>query len=132
MENKVVISENKILEHNEKCFSDTQQLFSNLNENNINKTIERIENDDSYKNILPNMYFDKGRTIWLELKVEDSLLSGLIYNWMFSSSNFDNTSGLQAFGCKLESIMYSKPSGYSVNEKYAIKQLYEAAFGNNE
>lgn len=131
MENKIFLSENKVLEHNEKAFKDTIQLFSNLNVDNIDKDIDRAENDTFFKDILPNMHFDKGRTIWLELKVEDSYLSGLIMTWMYSRSNHDNKSGLQALGCTLNSIMFSKPSGYSDQEKEAIKMLYDSAFGNN-
>lgn len=82
---KIILSENKVLEHNEKAFNDTLQLFSNLKKDNIDIEIERVENDPKFKDILPNMYFDKGRTIWLELNVEDSYLSGLILSWMYSN-----------------------------------------------
>lgn len=132
MENRIILSENKVLEHNEKAFKDTLQLFSNLNEDDINKLIIKLENDSKFKDILPNMYIEKGKTIWLELKVEDSYLSGLIFSWMYSKSNYDNKNGLQALGCNLESIMFSKPSGYSDQEKEAIRMLYDAAFGNNK
>jgi hypothetical protein len=131
MKKQIILSENKVLEHNEKAFKDTLQLFSNLNEDNIDKEISRAENDPKIKDILPNMHFDKGRTIWLELKVEDSYLSGLILSWMYSNSNYDEKSGLQALGCTLQSIMFSKPSGYSDQEKEAIRMLYDAAFGND-
>lgn len=131
MEKKIILSENKVLEHNEKAFKDTLQLFSNLNEYNIDKEIDRAENDPKFKDILPNMHFDKGRTIWLELKVEDSYLSGLILSWRYSKSTHDEKSGLQALGCTLQSIMFSKPSGYSDQEKEAIRALYDASFGNN-
>lgn len=131
MENKIILSENKILEHNEHAFKDTVQLFSKLNKDNIDKEIIRFKNDPYFKDILPNIHFDKGRTIWLELKVEDSYLSGLIYSWMCSKSNYNEEIGLQALGCKLESIMFVKPTGYSDQEKEAIKMLYNAAFGNN-
>ena len=94
MEKKIILSENKVLEHNEKAFKDTLQLFSNLNEDNIDKEIDRVENDPKFKDILPSMHFDKGRTIWLELKVEDSYLSGLILSWMYSKSTHDEKSGL--------------------------------------
>ena len=131
MEKKIILSENKVLEHNEKAFKDTLQLFSNLNEDNIDKEIDRAENDPKFKEILPSIHFDKGRTIWLELKVEDSYLSGLILSWMYSKSTHDEKIGLQALGCTLQSIMFSKPSGYSDQEKEAIRMLYDAAFGNN-
>ena len=130
MEKKIILSENKVLEHNEKAYEDTLQLFSKVDKDGIDKEISRVENNQGYKEILPNMCFDKGRTIWLELKVEDSYLSGLILSWMFSTSNYDEKVGLQALGCRLQSIMYSKPSGYSDQEKEAIRMLYDAAFGN--
>ena len=121
MENKIKISENKILEHNEKALSDTEQLIDTL-----------VQFNDKDAVVDERLYFDKGRTIWLEMKVEDSFLSQHILSWMFSKSKCDGSEGLQAFGCSLKSIMFSKPSGYSEDEKYAIKKLYEAAFGDNE
>ena len=131
MEKKIILSENKVLEHNEKSFNDTIQLFSRVKEDNIENTIRLTGENPHYKDVLTSQFFDKGRTIWLELKVEDSYLSGLIMSWMYSKSNHDEKSGLQAFGCTLQSIMFSKPSGYSDQEKEAIRMLYDAAFGNN-
>jgi len=131
MKKEIILSEKKVLEHNEKAFKDTLQLFSNLNEYNIEMDISRAENDPKYKEILHNMHYDKGRTIWLELKVEDSYLSGLIMKWMFSRSSHDEKNGLQALGCTLQTIMFSKPSGYSNEQKEAIRMLYNAAFGND-
>jgi HD-GYP domain-containing protein (c-di-GMP phosphodiesterase class II) len=129
MDKKIYLSDNKVLEHNKKAFFDTVQLFSNVKEDNIDKEIEKIENNDEYKDTLSLLHFDKGRTIWVELKIEDSYLSSMIYAWMYSKSKFDETE-LHSLGCSIKTIMFSKPSGYSDDEKEAIKKLYEAAFGN--
>lgn len=129
MDKKIYLSDNKILEHDKKSFFDTVQLFSNVKEDNIDKEIERIENNDEYKDNLSLLHFDKGRTIWVELNIEDSYLSSMIYAWMYSKSKFDETE-LHSLGCSIKTIMFSKPSGYSDDEKEAIKKLYEAAFGN--
>ncbi len=130
MENKLFLSEEKVLEHNEKCFKDTMQLFENVNKDAIENLIKRIGNDPEFKSMCSNVHFYKGRTIWLELKVEDSYLSGLISSWMYSESNHDGKSGLQALGCTLQSILFSKPIGYTDDVKQAIKKLHDDAFGN--
>jgi len=109
MENKIFLSESKILEHNEKAFKDTKQLLSKIKEDDIVRDIELCNINKDYIDIQPNMHFDKGRTIWLELEVNDSYLSGNVLSWMYSKSDFDNTDGLNVFGCKLNSIMFSKP-----------------------
>ena len=39
------------------------------------------------------------------------------------------TKDLHALGCSMKQIMFSKPSGYSDEEKAAILTLYNSAFG---
>ena len=132
MNKQIILSPEKILEHNEKAFNDTIQLISKIEKTSIDKEIKLVENDPKIKEIIPNMFFDKGRTIWLELKVEDSYLSGLIMSWLYSKSEHDGGSDLHALGCSLKSVMFSKPSGFTDSEKDAIKSLYESAFGTNQ
>jgi len=131
MEDKIFVSDNKILEHNEKAFYDTIQLFEKVNSDSIHHDVLLVKDNPNMLSVLPSLYLDKGRTIWIELKVEDSYMSGMIMRWLFSKSNFDNRNGLHALGCSMQQIMYEKPSGYSQDEKQAILKLYEAAFGNN-
>jgi hypothetical protein len=83
------------------------------------------------QNTLDMMHFDKGRTIWLELKIEDSFLSSLLYRWMFAKSKFDSGAGLHALGASIQSIMYQKPSGYPPEVKAAVSELYKNMFGDN-
>ena len=128
MSDKFEISEKKVLEHNEKARQDTLTLFSMMKDGDVQNVINTLEKEPFHKDLLSMCYLDKGRTIWLELKVEDSFLSGLIYSCMFSKSKHEGESGLHALGCSIKQIMYSKPSGYSEDEKQAIKKLYEAAF----
>lgn len=132
MKDKIILSDRKILEHNEKAFADTVQLFSKVKADSLHNDILLIEKQPDVLDVLSSLYLDKGRTIWVELNVEDSYLSGLIMSWLFSKSEFDNKSGLHALGCSVQSIMYEKPSGYSDDEKMAIAKLYESAFGNNQ
>ena len=130
MEKKVELTANKILEFNEKANADTLQLLSKLTQEDFVTFAERIEQDADHKDIYESLCFDKGRTVWLELRVEDSYLSGLLYSWLFTKSNHDQ-SPLHALGCSVQQIMFQKPSGYADDVKCAIKSLYEAAFGNN-
>ena len=48
--------------------------------------------------------------------------------WLYTES--EDGDRLHALGCSVEEIMFYKPSGYSDDEKQAIRKLYEAAFGN--
>lgn len=128
MENQIIFSDKKVIEHNEKAFNDTLQLFSTVNAESVQKFIERCINDKESSNVLETTVFDKGRTLWVELEVEDSFLSGLLLSWLYSKSKHDNQN-LNALGCSMKQIMFSKPSGYSDEEKSAIRQLYNSAFG---
>ncbi len=128
MENQIIFSEKKVIEHSEKAFNDTIQLFSAVTKDSVQNFIDRCENDKESSNILETTVFDKGRTLWIELKVEDSFLSGLLLSWLYSKSKTDNQD-LHALGCSMKQIMFSKPSGYSDEEKAAIQTLYNSAFG---
>ena len=128
MENQIIFSDKKVIGYNEKAFNDTIQLFSTVNQESIQNFIERCKADKESSNILELSVFDKGRTLWVELEVEDSFLSGLLLSWLYSKSKQDNQN-LHALGCSMKQIMFSKPSGYSDEEKYAIQQLYNSAFG---
>lgn len=131
MENKLEISENKVLEYNEKAFKDTEQLFLGANKDDLDKMIKLSKENNDYKERINSLHFEKGRTIWLELKVEDSFLSGLLISWLYAKSKYDS-GNLHALGCELRSIMYSKPSGYTPEEIAAITLLYNKAVGINE
>ena len=131
---KLYIKKDKILEYNEKSHKDTEQLFSKLHlgEENFNALIEKystFSNEDL--NSISNVYPNKGNTLWLEVNVEDSYNANALFSWLYSNSNFDNTNGLLVFGCRLKSIMFHKPSGYSQEEKEAVKMLYQKMFGDD-
>ena len=120
----------KKLEFNEECFTDTLQLLKTVENSAKHKEyIKRLEeNPEEYKYV-ENLHFSKGRTIWLELEIEDSYLSSSLFSWMYTKSDYSNLNGLKVFGCKLQSIMFNKPSDYTEEEKSAIKVLYEKVVG---
>ena len=128
MENQFIFSEKKVIRQNEKALNDTIQLFSTVNKESVSNFIERCNSDKVSAQVLETTVFDKGRTLWIELKVEDSFLSGLLLSWLYSKSKQDNQE-LHALGCSMKQIMFSKPSGYSDEEKSAIQTLYNSAFG---
>ena len=111
-----------------KAFNDTLQLFSTVNTESVQGFIERCKNDKDSAKVLETIVFDKGRTLWVELEVEDSFLAGLLLTWLYTKSEYDNQN-LNALGCSMKQIMFSKPNGYSDEEKSAIRQLYHSAFG---
>ena len=107
MGNQIILSDKKVIEHNEKAFNDTLQLFSTVNTESVQGFIERCKADKESSNILKTSVFDKGRTLWVELEVEDSFLSGLLLSWLYSKSKQDNQN-LHALGCSMKQIMFSK------------------------
>lgn len=128
---KLYIQENRILEYNEKAHKDTEQLLSEIGEEKFNNSIESYsKNTKEELERIGMTYPFKGKKLWLEVDVEDSYCAGALYGWLLSKSNYDNTSGLLVFGCSLNSISWEKPSGYTEEEKYAVRTLYEKMFGD--
>lgn len=131
---KIIISDKKILEYNGKAMADTQQLLAGSTPENFYKTCEAHKQlGKEYEKALNSLCYDKGRIIWVQLKVEDSFLSGMLSDWLFTKSIIDGQP-MHALGCSIQEIMFQKPTGYTDMEKQAIKSLYENAFGaiNNE
>ncbi len=129
MEDKIVVTEKKVLEHNEKAFKDTQQLLQSVKEDSLRKAANAAkESGERYVQALDNLHFEKGRVVWVELKVEDSFLSGMLMRWMYSRSAYDSKA-LHALGFSVSQIMFHKPNGYSPEEIQAIRMLYEKAVG---
>jgi hypothetical protein len=121
----------KFIEFNEKAFADTKQIIDNVNTDRFNNFIKNCHKLD--KNSLDAMsrsFPEKGKKLYLEVIVEDSYMGSVLYDWMYSESNFDKSKGLLFFGLNLDAIHFSMPSGYTEEEKYIIKRLYHKIFGN--
>lgn len=119
---EVFIEEGKVLKHDEKSILDTLQVVQNVNSDSINKAIERCS--DLTQDILKStssIFPSKGKVLYLEVVVEDSLLASLLYEWLYVKSKFDNNN-LHVFGCTLNSIYFNKP-GFTDEERNLIKQL---------
>ena len=126
---KVLGIDKNILEQNLEFFEEFKRLYS---EETIEQRIDAIDKaDEKLKSDILNSYalttLNKGRTIWLELYVEDSMASGFLYKWLYSKSK--NGKGFNIFGCRLDSIMFAKPSDFSDMERAAIRTLYEKVIG---
>lgn len=131
---KIIISDKKVIEYNSKAMADTQQLLSAASSDNFYRTCDAHEKlGGDFDKALNSLCFDKGRVIWIQLEVEDSFLSSMLSDWLFTKSRHDDKP-MHALGCSVKEIMFSKPNGYSDMEKQAIKKLYDSAFGekNNE
>jgi hypothetical protein len=129
MKNKFKINNKKILEFDEKSYSDMNQIIKKYNEDSFNKDFERYNKDKTEIEHVKILYPDKGKKLWLEIDVEDSYSASMLYSWLFDNSKFDN-SELRIFGSKLRSISYEKPSGYTREEKNAIIDLYKKIIGD--
>jgi hypothetical protein len=128
---KLYIQEGRILEYNEKAHKDTEQLLSEFTEDRFNKCIDNYSINSKEELERIGMIFPfKGNKLWLEVDVEDSYSASALYSWLLSRSNHDNTSGLLVFGCRLNLISWEKPSGYTEEEKNAVRTLYEKMFGD--
>lgn len=129
MNEQVILEEGKVLEYNERAYQDTLQLLERVKPFNPEEEKQRIELLGSNpKEALKMVHMYKGNTYWLEITVQDSYMSSLIYAWMFNKSNNSQGRGLHAFGCSLDAIHYQKPSGFTEEQKDLIRKLYEAAF----
>ena len=131
--NKIEITKDIILEFDEKSFSDINQIIKNYNEDSFKQEIEKYSSynkEDLERSSM--IYFKKGKKLWLELDIEDSYTSSMLMSWLYSKSKFDDTNGLRIFGSKLNTIFFEKPSGYSDDEKNAIKTLYNKMIGDEK
>lgn len=125
---EITLENGKTLQHDEKSFSDTNQLVKDLE--SFSEFYERMKDDLSEKTLglVSNIFIKKGSIIHLELIVEDSFLSNMLYKWMYNDSNYDGKSGLRAFGCTLRKIEYTKDEDYEKDVKLLVKKLYDKVF----
>lgn len=123
------INDKKILEYDEKSYLDMNQIIKDYNEESFNKDFERYNNDPTEIKHVGLLYPDKGKKLWLEIEVEDSYSASMLYSWLFRKSEHDNNN-LRIFGSKLNSINFEKPSGYTPEEKHAIRELYIKVIGD--
>jgi hypothetical protein len=131
IEKKVTISEDKIIEYNEKAFADTRQLFESISEERLEKFMDNCNQlPDNDLSFMKSAFPSKGKRLYLEVVVEDTYLGSKVFDWLYSKSNFDNSNGLSVFGLKLDAIHHSMPNGYTEEEKYLIKELYKKVIGN--
>jgi hypothetical protein len=121
----------KVIEFNEKAFTDTRQIIDKVNKDRFITFVNNCHKLD--KNSLDAMsrtFPEKGQKLYLEVKVEDTYMASVIYDWMYSESKLDKSKGLLFFGLNLDAIHFSMPSGYTEEEKYVIKRLYHKVFGD--
>jgi hypothetical protein len=131
---KIVLSDDKVLEDNEKARLDTEQLLSEYRTaeglQNMWDRLTNMEDPEEIKRAkeaFSSMAFNKGRKLWIEVTVEDSYISGVLYSWLFVKSKFDKKP-LHALGCSVDSIHFS-PVGFTDEEKRALEILYKKACG---
>lgn len=129
MGKEIKLSEEKVLTYSEKSYADTKRVLEDISLEHFLQLHENCKNYDQESLDRISISFPKvGSDLWLHVKVEDSFAAGAIYRWLFGKSYIDDKPN-HVFGLSLHEIMYSKPSGYTEEEKEAIKRLYELAFG---
>jgi len=121
----------RLIEYNKKAIADNKQILEEISLDNLIKDID-VYNSSSKegKEHLSNIYFEKGKKLYLEVQVNDSYTSSALMAWLYNKSKYDNNN-LSILGCNLLSIGFEKPSGYTAEEKHAVKMLYEKMFGSN-
>lgn len=129
MGKEIKLTEEKVLTYNEKSYADTKLVLEGISEDHFNRLHENCKNYDRKSlDSLSMSFHKKGLDLWLHVKVEDSFAASSIYRWIFGKSDVDGGAN-HVLGLSLHEVMYSKPSGYTEQEKEAIKRLYELAFG---
>ncbi len=122
---QVKLADGKVLEIDPITKADTEQFFENLK--------ERMSGDDHLKSVLPHQHYKLGRRLWLEVDVEDVYASAGLISWLYSHSKaVPEKSGLRLMGCRLNSIMFEKPSDFTAEEREGIIKLYNKVIGDQQ
>ena len=130
-QSKIAELSGRVIKYDKKSVEDMKQLLEQLNEDIFDKKFNDIitnQDDDTTLNNVALTFFPEKRKIWLELDVEDSYASGLLYSWLFGKSNFDGGQ-LRILGCSVNTLFYDKP-GFTQEQKDIIKQLYKQVVEN--
>jgi hypothetical protein len=106
----------RVLEYSEKAISDHLKLFGNFMSRG--HLIEQL-NSRTLMERMENLCQIKGNRITIEAVVEDSLLSSLLMNAMFGSSDIDGKPMLLA-GLRIDSISYGGSASFSEQEQQVL------------
>lgn len=114
----------KVLEVNKKAIEDSINFFEGVSEAGVKESLENLSkiNQEDLDN-MSMIYFTRGKKLWLEVTVEDSYMSSLLFKWLH------NQSRPHLMGCSLDSIHFSMPSEFTEEEKRAIRELYKRVIG---
>lgn len=107
---EVRVSDDKILKYYEKGAADSAQLMNEDSREGTERYLTRLQSeppDQLYR--YTGIQFGKGRRIFLEVVVEDSLSTAQLFSWMNGKSAFDKER-LVVMGCKLDTIHFKSPS----------------------
>lgn len=132
MKKEIKLTEEKVLSYSEKSYSDTKRVLEDISEEHFLNLYKNCQNyDRDSLDHLSISFHNQGVSLWLHVKVEDSNAAGALYRWLFGKSDIDGGPN-HVLGLSLQEIMYQKPSGYSQEEKEAIKKIYKKAFGDEK
>jgi|GEM_PF-6887433 len=107
---EVRLSDDKILKYYEKGAADSIQLMNEYSREVDERYLTALQSEspdnlDRYKGI----HFNKGRRVFLEVVVEDSLSTSKLFGWLNGKSTFDKGE-LVIMGCKLDTIHFKAPN----------------------
>lgn len=134
---QVKLAEGKVLEIDPITKADTEQFFENFKEHYTEEGLkhrkERMASDDNLREILTHQHYELGRRLWLEVDVEDVYASQGLLSWLYSHSKaVPEKPGLRLMGCRLNSIMFEKPSNFTAEERESIIKLYNKVIGEQQ
>lgn len=121
----------KILKFNPKAMQDTMDLFkkSVTSVEDYNEILKKLGENPDFAEAYAMGTYREGKTLWLEVKVTDSFMAGMLHAWMFGKSEFDG-SRIEAMGCTLDTLYFSRPTDFTEEERKMMVHLLKKITGN--
>ena len=82
--------------------------------------LHKVETNEDIKEAYLTTSFEEGKELLLKIKVADRYLSRILYDLLYSISDYKNVKGTENLGFTLEEIIYN-PLEYSEKQKEELK-----------
>ena len=82
--------------------------------------LHKVETDKNFKEAYLTTSFEEGKELLLRIKVNDRYLSRMLFDLLYSVSDYKNIEGAENLGFALEEIIHN-PLEYSEKQKKELK-----------
>lgn len=101
----------KNIEQDDRFYADMQQICDRFDSSSIKKYLSdrKTYSEDKLEH-MDMTSPDKGKKLFLEVTVENSLYASSLFSWLYSKSEYkDGKDNLKLLGCNLDKIWFSPP-----------------------